>query len=170
PYADMLFDPFRALLNGARLIMLPHPAQYFGIRAAVAENVIATRFDLLDDLGVVIANTTVQQDRRGQLQIVQDFEQAPISDSVAVVAPSEVSRRLLAGAVGGIHANAGAEREVFDIERHVERQPLSIGPRIVPPLDDRRIGVPRMSRKLQHSSSPCCARTLAIVDHPAKLA
>jgi hypothetical protein len=51
---------------------------------------------LFDDLRIVIADAAVQKNRRGQFQLVQNFEQAPIPDPVAVVAPGEIARRLLA--------------------------------------------------------------------------
>jgi hypothetical protein len=50
---------------------------------------------LFDDLRIVIADAAVQKNRRGQFQLVQNFEQAPIPDPVAVVAPGEIARRLL---------------------------------------------------------------------------
>jgi hypothetical protein len=59
-----------------------------------------------DDLGAFLdsfqrsadsdADAAVQKNRRGQFQLVQNFEPAPIPDPVAVVAPGEIARRLLA--------------------------------------------------------------------------
>jgi hypothetical protein len=61
---------------------------------------------------------------------------------VATVAPrGEIARRLLATAIGRIHAEAGAEREMLDIERDIEGEPLRSRPSVVRPLGDRRIGV-----------------------------
>jgi hypothetical protein len=51
---------------------------------------------LFDDLRIVIADAAVQKNRRGQFQLVQNFEQALIPDLVAVVAPGEIARRPLA--------------------------------------------------------------------------
>jgi hypothetical protein len=53
-----------------------------------------------DDLGAFLdsfrADAAVQKNRRGQFQLVQNFEQALIPDLVAVVAPGEIARRPLA--------------------------------------------------------------------------
>src|SRR5262249_44086150 len=81
--------------------------------------------------------------------LIQDFEQAPIADPVAVVAPGEIARGLLAAA-HRIHSQPGAEGEMLDIERHIEGEPLASRPAVVRPLDDGRIGVPGMAGKLQH--------------------
>ena len=80
----------------------------------------------------MIAHAAVQQDRGGQLQLVEDFEQAPIADAIAIVAPGEVARRLLTAA-DGIHADSRAEREVLDIERDIEGKPLATRPGVAAP-------------------------------------
>ena len=49
----MLLDGLGAIRDGARLVGLPHAAHQLGIGAAVAEHVVAARFDLLDDLRIV---------------------------------------------------------------------------------------------------------------------
>src|SRR5262249_47645627 len=122
-HADVFFDDFGALLDGARLVLLPHRPQQLGVSAAVAEHVIAAGFDLFHDLRVVIADAAVQKNRRGQFELVQDFEQAPIADPIAVVAPGEIARRLPA-APNRIHPQPGAEREMLDVERDIEGEPF----------------------------------------------
>ena len=103
PHADVLRDDVGTFLDRARLVMLPHRAEQFGIGAAVAQYVVAARFDLVDDVRVVMADAAVQKHRRGQLQLVQDLEQAPVADPIAVVAPGEISRVLLPAAIGQDH-------------------------------------------------------------------
>jgi hypothetical protein len=51
-------------------------------------------WNLFDDMRIGIADAAVQKNRRRQFQLVQNFEQAPIPDPVAVVAPGEIVRRL----------------------------------------------------------------------------
>src|SRR5262249_13985731 len=137
--------------------------------AAVAEHVVAARFDLLDDLRIVVADAAVEQDGGRQLQLVENFEQPPVSDAIAVVAPSEVARGLLAGVVR-VHPDPGAEREMLDVEGDVERELLAAGPGIVRPLDDRRIVIAGMARKLQHRSSPRSVERIAACATPARQA
>ena len=102
-----------------------------------------------DDVRIVVADAAVEQDGCRQLELVQDLEQAPVADPVTVVAPGEIARRLLAAA-DRVHAEPGAEREMLDVERDVEGEPLASGPSVVRPLDDRRIGIAGMARKCQH--------------------
>ena len=150
PHPDIFLDDRRAFLDRARLVLLPHRAEQLGIGAPVAKNVVTARFDLLNEVRVVVADAAVEQDRRGQLELVEHLEQAPVADAVAVIAPGEVARGLLPAAVGGIHPQPGTEGEMLDIERHVERQALAPRPLIARPFDDRRIGVASMAWKLEH--------------------
>src|SRR4029078_10172954 len=48
---------------------------------------------------------------------------------------------------------ARAEREVFDVEAKIDRQPLSVRPGIVRTVDDRGIGIAMMVGKL-HADIP----------------
>ena len=113
------------------LVVLPHAAQQLGIGAAVADHVVAARFDLVDDLRIVVADRAVEQDGGRQLELVENLEQAPVADAVAVVAPGIVARGLLAAA-HRVHADAGAEREMLDVERDVEGEPLAARPACSP--------------------------------------
>src|SRR5580704_6325768 len=146
PHPDMFLDDRGAFLDRAPLIVLPHAAQQFGIGAAMAQYVVTARPDLVDDLRIVVADGAVEQDRGRQLQLVQDFEQAPISDAVAVVAPGEIARGLHPAA-HRVHAEARAEGEVLDVERDVEGEPLAAGPGIFGALNDGRISITGMAGK-----------------------
>jgi hypothetical protein len=150
----VFLDDLGAFLDGARLVMLPHAPQQLGIGTAMADHVITAGFDLFDDLRVVIADAAIQQDRGGQLQLVEDLEQAPIADPVAVIAPGEIARGLLTAA-DRIHPQSGAEREMLDIERDVEGEPLALRPTVVFALDDRGICVSAVAGKFQHWGAPC---------------
>src|SRR5262249_47341249 len=88
------------------------------------------------------------------------LEQPPVAEAVAVIAPGEVARRLLAAAIGRIHAEAGVEREVLDVERDVEGEPLAARPAVVLALDDRRIVITVVAGKLQHQSPPDLSREM----------
>src|SRR5262249_48782591 len=133
PHADVLFDGLRRLLDDARLVAFPERPQLLGIGAAVAAYVVAALLYLLDDVRIVMADHAVQQDGGRQLQLVQHREQAPVADAVAVVAPGIVAAGLRPAAVGRIHADPGPEREVLDVERDIEGEPLSLRPAVVRP-------------------------------------
>src|SRR5262249_52825120 len=68
PYADMFLDDLRALLDGAPLVVLPHAAEQFGVRASMSNHVIAACPDLLDDFRIIVADGAVEQDRGRKLQ------------------------------------------------------------------------------------------------------
>src|SRR5215510_11693294 len=106
----------------------------------MADHVVAARFDLVDDLRIVVADCAVEQDRRGQLELVKDFEQTPVADAVAIVAPCKIARRLLA-APHRIHTEPDLKREMLDIDRDIESEALAVRPSIIRSLYDRRIGV-----------------------------
>src|SRR5262249_60548867 len=83
-----------------------------------------------------------------------------IADPVAVIAPGEIARGLLAAA-HRIHPQPGAEREMLDVERHIEGEPLASRPIVVFTLDDGRIGVAGMAGKFQHRGPPSPIERLA---------
>src|SRR5262245_5950390 len=153
PHTHMFLEHGGAFFDRAHLVLLPHAPQQFCIGTSMAEHVVAARSDLFYDLRIVIAHAAVQQDRGGQLQLIEDFEQAPIADPIAIVAPREVARRLLTAA-DGIHAEPSAEREVLDVERDIEGEPLAIRPTVVFAFDDRRVGVPVVGGESQHWGAP----------------
>ena len=134
------------------LVVLPQRLQVLGIGAAVPDHVVAALFDLLDDVRVVVADRAVEKNGGRKLQLVEDLEQAPVADPVAVVAPGPVARGLRAAAVVRVHAEAGAEREMLDVEGDVEREPLAPGPGVVPPLGDRQELVASVTWQLQHGA------------------
>src|SRR5215831_7191453 len=167
PHTDVFFDDLGAFRNRAPHVVFPHAAYKLGIGATVADYVIAARSDLCDDLRIVVADRAVEQDRCRQLQLLKDFEQAPVADAVAIIAPSEIARRLLAAA-HRVHAETGLKGEMLDVERNIEGEPLAARPRVVRPLYDWRVGVARVAGKFQHRRSPVTVKRLSGgTKHPA---
>src|SRR5262245_7858022 len=152
PDADMLLDHLGDFLDDAGFVLLPHPAQDLGVGAAMAAHVVAALPDLLDDVGILVADRAVEKDRRRELELVEHLEQAPVADAVAVIAPCPVARRLRPAAAvrGRVHADAGAEGEMLDVERHVHGKPLAAGPAVIGPLRYGRIAVAAVRGKFQH--------------------
>jgi hypothetical protein len=120
----------------------------------VAEHVVAALFDLIDDVRILVADCRIQQDRRGQLELVEDLEKAPVADAIAIVAPRVVARGLRASAIVRIDSLAGLKREVLDVERDIECKPFVTRPRIVLALRDRQEIVSLVVRQLEHALLP----------------
>src|SRR4029079_13165992 len=100
------------------LVVLPERAEGFRIGPPVRAHIVAATLDPLDDVGKILADQAVEQDRRGQPQLVEQAEDPPNPDAETVIAPGEVALRLRAAALRGIGAAAGYERELLDVERH----------------------------------------------------
>src|SRR5262249_6160656 len=150
---DMLLYDLGAFLNCATLIVLPHAAEQLGIAAPVAEHVVAALLDLLDDVRILVAHGGVEKYRRRQLELVENLEQSPGADAVAVVGPGKIARRRRAAAIGRVHSQAGAEGEMLDVQRDVEGEPLAAGPIVIRPLLDGHVIVTGMAGQLEHAWS-----------------
>src|SRR3954467_11844559 len=100
-------------------------------------HVVAATLDALDDVRNGLADKAVQQDGRGQPQLVEHAEDPPDPDAQAIVAPGIVALRLRAPALRRIGAATSEKCELFDVERDVERQALAAGPVDIRALLDR---------------------------------
>src|SRR3954462_15223970 len=100
-------------------------------------HVVAATLDALDDVRNGLADEAVQQDRRGQPQLVEHAEDPPDPDAQAVIAPSVVALRLRAPALRRIGAATSQKGELLDIERDVEREALAARPVEIRALLDR---------------------------------
>src|SRR6266446_3386043 len=77
----------------------------------------------------------------GQVQLVEEVEQAPDADAVAVVAPAVDARaHRLVGRRDG-HALADPEAERLDVDGNVHGQPRAVRPRVVRALRDAGVVV-----------------------------
>jgi hypothetical protein len=75
--------------------------------------------------------------RRRQAELVEELEQPPDADAVAVVAPRIVAMRLRLGGLRRVVTEAGAEREPLDVRRDDEGESLAARPAVVAPLRQR---------------------------------
>ena len=117
--------------------------------------VVTTLLYALDHIRIIFADEAVQKDRGGQLELVQSPENPPNTDAQAVIAPGEIALCLRAvGAQIRLVASAGHEREVFDVQCDIERQPLAVGPSEIAPLFDGGIVVAIVLGQLQHGAFP----------------
>src|SRR5262249_53752900 len=81
-------------------------------------------------------------------EFVEEVENAPDADAVAVVAPRVIALRLRCRAAGRIGAEAGAEGEVLDIVAEIDGEPLAAGPRVVLAAIDWHVVVAVVGRQL----------------------
>src|SRR6185295_109713 len=86
-------------------------------------------------------------------KLVEQVEQAPHPDAVAVVAPGEGARVGCRAFHRDRMAEAGAEREVLDVDAEIDGEALAVRPVVVRALGDRRIVVALVMRKF-HGPRP----------------
>ena len=94
-----------------------------------------------DDLRRVVEHGGVDQMRRRQVELVEQFQAAPHADPVAVVAPGKGARIGRRVGDGEQVALTCAESEMLDVQPEIDREPLAARPGIILALGDRRIGV-----------------------------
>jgi hypothetical protein len=127
-----------------------------GVGAAVPDEFIAARFQGIDDTRRIIENGGVDQVSCRQVQFIEQVEAAPDANPVAVISPGKSSGIRCRACHGQEVTFTRAECEVFDVETEIDRQPLPVRPAIVRTVDDWRIGVAIMIRKLHIRTPAFC--------------
>jgi hypothetical protein len=87
PRTDKFFNHFRAFSDNSCLVLFPKRLKEFSVRATMADHVIATLPNFFDDIGVVIADCAIEKDTCRKLKFIEQLEQTPVSNPIAVVAP-----------------------------------------------------------------------------------
>src|SRR5262245_49419279 len=87
---------FGRVLDQPSLVGLPQSALAFGAGATVTDVVVAASPNALEDFRMMLVDQAVDDTRAGQFELVEQVEQAPDTDAIAVVTPSEIAlvRRL----------------------------------------------------------------------------
>ncbi len=137
PAAFMALDRLSHLAQQPLLVGLPHPAQVLGVGAAVRDHFVAALADRRHHLRRVVVDERVGVVRGRQLQLVEEVEQAPDADAVAVVAPGVVAVRLRLAGLRRVVAEPGAEGKPLDVGGEDEGEALSARPAVVLPFDQR---------------------------------
>src|SRR5882762_1235357 len=122
----------------------------------MGDDLVAALADRRHDLRRVVVKQAVGIVRGGQLELVEQLEQAPYADAIAVVAPRVIAVRLGLAGLGRIVPEAGAIGEPLDIAGEQERQPLAAGPAVVLALRQRHevIAAVLRQQRLQSSLAP----------------
>src|SRR5262245_42883438 len=90
---------------------------------------------------MVLVEQRVDVVGRGQLELLEQVEQAPDADAVAVVAPGVIALLLRLALLRGVPAGALAIGVDLDVGGHAERQALAAGPGIVLALADAGVAL-----------------------------
>ena len=146
-------DLLRHVVDQPPFVELPEIALALGVGAAVTDDLVAALADAVADLRVVLVEQRIDVVCRRQLELLEQVEQAPDADSVAVVAPGIIALLLRLALLGRIPAGALAIGVDLDIGGDAERQPLAAGPGIVLALADDRIVVAIVLGQRQHRMS-----------------
>ena len=100
----------------------------FCIGTAVADKFVATRQDSIGDLWATLEEQRVEVMRGREVEFVEQIEQIPLSDSVAIVAPGIIARRLRPGDHGAVAAHPGKETENLYVVADADGEPLAVWP------------------------------------------
>jgi hypothetical protein len=94
----------------------------------VTDDLVAALADAVADLRVVLVEQRIDIVRRRQLELLEQIEQPPDADPVAVVAPGIIALLLRLALLCRIPTGALAIGVNLDIGGDAERQPLAAGP------------------------------------------
>src|SRR5882762_2999920 len=122
----------------------------------MGDDLVAALADRRHDLRRVVVKQAVGIVRGGQLELVEQLEQAPYADAIAVVAPRVIAVRLGLAGLGRIVPEAGAIGEPLDIAGEQAREPLAAGPAVVLALRQRHevIAAVLRQQRLQSTLAP----------------
>ena len=132
-------DRLRDLTQDVFLVGLPQAAQVLRVAACVRNDLVAAPADGVGDLRRVLVDQAVRAVPGGELELVQQVEQAPDADPIAVVAPGIIAVRLRLAGLRRVVAEARAEGEPLDVGGDGEREPPALGPCVVAPRRQGRI-------------------------------
>ena len=127
------------------------------VGAAVGDDLVAARAHRRHHLRAVIIDGGVDQMIAGELELVEQLEQPPHADAVAVIAPTVVAVVGRRGLRGDEMPEALPEGEMLDVQGDVNGEALALGPGIIRPLGDGRVIVASVRRQL-HGVSPLRCR------------
>src|SRR6266511_1103686 len=88
----------------------------------------------------------------GDVELIEEFEQPPDADAIAVVAPGEDAMGVGLFWRGDPCSLALAIAELLDVDRYIYREPPAPGPTIVRPLGD--VGICGSAMRAQHAIPP----------------
>src|SRR5690606_7234423 len=127
-------DFFGRFLDQATLFVLGENVLALAIRAAMTDDLVAARLDALKDLWVITQHTRVGVVRGWEPHLIQQIEEVPLANAIAVIAPGEISVRLGGVQRGAVASKTIAVAEYLDIVAHAHGQALAARPFIFRPL------------------------------------
>src|SRR5512134_2033072 len=99
------------------------------------DHLVAALADGVGNLRRGVVDQAVGAVSGGKAKVVQQIEQTPDADAVAVVAPGVVAVRLRLAELGRVVAEARAVREPLDVGGDEEREALAARPAVILALD-----------------------------------
>ena len=139
-----------------------HPVLALAVRAAVAGDLVAPRAVGGHQLRRVFVHLGIGEDGRRQVELVEQRQQTPRADAVAVVPPGVVQDVRLRARGRQLRAQALAEREMLEVDAEIDRQPFAVGPGEVGPSGDRHVVEAAVMRKAHSGASAKPARASRI--------
>ena len=121
------------------LVALAEMPLLVGVGGAVAEDLVAARAQALGDVGRRLVDLGVHLRLGGQAELVEQVEDAPDADAIAVVAPAVDAVALGLVGRGDGRALADPEAEGLDVEGQVDGEPAPARPGVVGSPRDVRV-------------------------------
>src|ERR671936_1002717 len=100
-------------------------------------NLVAALSDRRHYLRCVVVHQAIGVVRGGQLQLIEELQQPPDADAIAIVTPGIVAMRLRLARLRRVVTQAGTEGEPFDVGGDDECEALAARPAVVAPLRER---------------------------------
>jgi hypothetical protein len=135
--ALVLLDRCRGLEDARPLLLAAHVRLALGVRAAVPDDLVPAFTEGRDELGAVVVELGIDEQRIRDAVAIGELQQPPCADPVAEVPPRIAARVGLRMGRRIVVAQSLAESEVLDVEAEMDGQPLPVGPGVVGATADR---------------------------------
>ena len=166
------------LLDQRPLRRLVEHALPLGIGPSVPHDLVAPRAERVHHLRAVAVDAAVDENRNRKIEPVEQVDQAPHPDAIAVFAPGVIEHVRVMGVRGKLRPMALAEGEVLEIEADIDRKPRPVRPFVGRPLLDAAVGKALVVRqqsardgrrllRFRHAASPRGGRAAGTASRPS---
>ena len=150
----MPLDGAGHVVDEGTLRALVEPALLVAVGDPVTEDLVSSPPQRLRDVRAEVVDRGVHLRLGGDPELVEELEEAPDPDPIAVVPPRVDAVALGLVRRGDGRALAAAETERLDVERDVDREPPTVRPAVVGAIEDAPVRVASMALQRHHVFLP----------------
>ena len=122
------FELFQRSRDHLALFTFGHVSLSFGVGYPMSSNVIAPLHTSLGKVRTLINQSAVNQRRCPEFQPIEEFHEAPRSDTISVIAPCVIHHVRFCLRRSELRTQTLTEGEYFVVDTQINRQPFAIGP------------------------------------------